>query len=255
MSGILLQNRITFLIITLLLSFSSQGQFISPRSFSQQLSVITENDRYLLQSKDRYYTNGLIIRYSKVHTAKKQTIIKQVNQYEIGQKLFTPYFRKIYDVSKIDRPVTGYLYAKYTQSRFMVRNQFLQLGVSVGTIGKASLGQAMQNTFHKIINVNSDNWGWIWDYQLKSEPGINFHGHYARGLFNANISFLQITPVTQTTLGSYLTNVSQGVLIQLGKFNPLNQSAYWNALIQEKKTTQPAKSELFLYYHPEVSIV
>ncbi len=205
-----------------------------------------------MQGRDRYYTNGLMINYSRVHPSKNAAILKQVSQYEIGQKIFTPFSRKIDSVSQIDRPVTGYLYAHYSQSRFIARNQFYEWGISVGTIGKASLGKAMQNSFHKIIDINSNRWGWIWDHQLKSEPGINLQGRYARGLLNDKTSFLQITPVTQATVGTSFTNLSQGLLVQIGKINPLHQSAYWNASVTDKQTTAPARAELFFYYHPEI---
>lgn len=252
MPGCSLKIQVACLIVTLLLSISSKEQSISPKSFSKQLSVITDNDRYLMQGRDRYYTNGLMISYSMAHRSKNAAILKQVNQYEIGQKIFTPYSRKIDNVSQIDRPVTGYLYGKFSQSRFIMHNQFWEWGVSIGTIGKASLGEAMQNSFHKIIDINSNRWGWIWDYQLKSEPGINLHGRYARGLLNGNNSFLQITPVTQATVGTSFTNLSQGLLVQIGKINLQHQGAWWNASVQDKQTTAPARSELFFYYHPEI---
>ena len=249
-----LHTNIPCFFISLLLSFSSFSQTAGNKHFSQQLTVVTENDRYLMQGRDRYYSNGLIFKYSRLHDAKNPSILKQVDQYEVGQKLFTPYSRKIYDVAQIDRPVTGYLYLKYSQSRFLVNNQLLELGVSVGTIGKASLGEAMQNSFHKLIGVSSSTWGWIWDYQLKSEPGINLHGHYAVGLLEVNSSLFQLTPVSQATLGTSFTNASQGLLIQFGKFNPLSESAYWNASVQGNHATQTGNSELFFYYNPEVSV-
>lgn len=219
-------------------------------SFSKQLTVSTENDRYLLQGKDGYYTNGLLINYSKVHVAKNINSLKQVDQYEIGQKMYTPYSRKILMPSQIDRPITGYLYAKFTRSNFVQHNQLWQWGASVGAIGKASLGEAVQNTFHRLIHVDSDKWGWIWNYQLNSEVGLNLHGSYARGLLQNKPSHLQITPVTRATLGTIFTNLSQGVLFQLGKFNSLHQNAYWNASVEDKNESTP--SELFFYYYPEL---
>ncbi|MES2892246.1 MAG: lipid A deacylase LpxR family protein [Bacteroidota bacterium] len=239
-------------IVALSLFVSLQAQQTGNKNFSKQISVVTDNDRYLLQGNDRYYTNGLVARFSKLHPVTNAKTLKRVDHFEVGQKLFTPYSRKIYDVTQIDRPVTGYLYGKYTQSRFLVRNQLVELGASLGTIGKASLGEAMQNSFHKLIGVNSEWWGWIWDYQLKSEPSINLHGKYAVGLLNETSSFFQLTPVTQATLGTGFTNISQGVLIQLGRFNHLHESAYWNAVTQNT-STPAARTEIFFYYHPEVS--
>ncbi|MDE3183512.1 MAG: lipid A deacylase LpxR family protein [Bacteroidota bacterium] len=248
MAELFIRNSFTFLIILLLSCFKCDAQANHPNTFSKQLSVLTENDYYLFQGKDGYYTNGLVFTYSLVHHAKKSTIIKQVNTFELGQKLFTGYSRKIYNVSEIDRPVTGYLYAKFSQSDFVSHNQLWQWGASLGVIGKASLGEGMQDAFHRLIHVNVNYWGWVWDYQLKSEPGINVHGRYAIGLLNN--SFLQLTPVSQATLGTGFTNISQGMLIQLGKFNPLHQSAYWNGSLQYKEDKSPLRPELFFYYYP-----
>ncbi|HJU46247.1 MAG TPA: lipid A deacylase LpxR family protein [Chitinophagaceae bacterium] len=245
------RNKIVILFVALFFSLSSWAQQGNTKTYSQQLSVTTENDRYMLQGRDGYYTNGLLINYTRAHSSKKQTVLKQIDQYEIGQKLYTPYSRKIYSSSQIDRPVTGYLYLKFSQSVFLQHNQFWQWGASAGAIGDASLGRGMQNTFHKLINVNSDWWGWIWDYQLKSEVGLNLQGSYARGLLQ-DPSFLQITPVSQATLGTNFTNISQGLFLQIGRFNSLSQSAYWNASVQDRKTAQPIGKEIFFYYHPEV---
>jgi lipid A 3-O-deacylase len=246
-----LQGKLYCVAFVLCCSFLTQAQSYKQPGFSQQVSVITENDRYLMQGRDRYYTNGLMFNYLKVGRTKNKAIIKQLHQFEIGQKLFTPFSRKIYDSTQIDRPVTGYLYGKYTQSNFKDRNQLLQWSVSVGAVGNASLGQQMQNTFHKIINVNSSWWGWIWSYQLKSAVGVNVHGLYAKGLLNNQTSFIQLTPVSQAIAGMDYANISQGLLIQLGKFNPLSQSTYWNASVDDEQTP---KTELFFYYHPELMV-
>ena len=122
-----------------------------------------------------------------------------------------------------------------------------------GTIGKAALGAEMQNSFHRLINVNSSLWGWIWDYQLNTEPGVNLHGLYAKGLLDTKTSFLQLTSVTKGTLGTSFTNISQGVFFQLGKLKPLSESAYWNAAISDGSARQIKKSEIFFYYFPDLT--
>jgi hypothetical protein len=134
----------------------------------------------------------------------------------------------------------------------MTRNRFFQWGVSLGTIGKAALGKQMQNGFHKLIDVDPSLWGWIWDYQLKTEPGINLHGLYAKGLIEDKTSFFQLTPVTNLTLGTSFTNISEGLFFQLGKLKPPGESAYWNASVEESDADIIKKTELFFYYLPEL---
>ena len=236
-------------IIFLFFFFSSEAQHSI--SYSKQLSITTENDFYLLQGRDAYYTNGIIINYSKAHHSAKRKFIKQTDQYEIGQKIFTAFSRKIYHVSEIDRPIAGYLYAKFLRTNFLTHNRFFQWGFSLGTIGKAALGKQMQNGFHKLIDVDPGIWGWIWDYQLKTEPGINLHGLYAKGLIDKT-TFFQLTPVTNVTLGTTFTDISQGVLFQLGQLKRPGESAYWNASLEEKEVGATKKPELFFYYLPEL---
>jgi hypothetical protein len=230
--------------------FSSRGQK-NTNHFSKQISLITENDFYLLQGKDGYYTNGIMFNYSKIHHSKRSSFLKQVDEFELGQKLFTPFSRKIYKVDQIDRPITGYLYAQFLRTDFLKNHQFFQWGISGGTIGKASFGEQMQNSYHNLIDINSSLWGWIWNYQLKSAFGVNVHGKYAKSLLNDERSFLQITPVTKVTLGTIFTDASEGILFQLGKLNSQSESVYWNAALQEQQDNY--RSELFFYYYPEVT--
>jgi hypothetical protein len=244
-----IQFRFIGIIFPLFFFFSSQAQ--QHNSYSKQLSITTENDFYLLQGKDGYYTNGIIINYTKIHHSEKAKFIKQTDQYEIGQKLFTAFSRKIYEPSEIDRPIAGYLYAKFLRSGFMKRNRFFQWGASLGTIGKVALGKQMQNGFHKLIDVDPSLWGWIWDYQLKTEPGINLHGLYGKGLIDEATSF-QLTPVTNLILGTNFTNISGGVFFQLGKLKPASESAYWNASLEENRVGGTKEAELFFYYFPEL---
>jgi len=234
--------------LLLLTFFSSKGQ--KPNHFSKQLFFLTENDFYLLQGKDGYYTNGIMFNYSTIHQSGRTSVIKQVDQFEMGQKMFTAYSRKIYHVDQIDRPITGYLYLQFLRTNFLKKNQFWQWGISAGTIGKASLGEALQNSYHKLIHINTSVWGWVWDYQLNSAFGIDLHANYAKALVAKHNSSIQITPVTHCTLGSMFTNASEGVLFQLGKLNSQDKSAYWYAAVQKKPTDyQP---ELFFYYYPQL---
>ena len=245
-----IQFKLISIIFCLFFFFASEAQHSS--SYSNQLSFTTENDYYLMQGKDAYYTNGILINYSKIHHPRKRKFIKQTDQYEVGQKIFTAFSRKIYNVSEIDRPIAGYLYAKFLRTSFLTHNRFFQWGVSLGTIGKPALGKQMQNGFHKLIDVDPGIWGWIWDYQLKTEPGINLHGLYAKGLIDDSESFFQVTPVTKATLGTSFTHISQAVFFQLGNLKPSGESAYWNASVEEKGVKAIKKTELFLYYLPEL---
>lgn len=237
------------LLLLLLFSLSSRAQH-TPSNVTGQLSVTTENDRYMFKGKDGYYTNGLMLRYTKALSFHPNGP-KRLHHFELGQKIFMPHSRRIYVPAEIDRPVTGYLFLKFNRSVFHTPNTLWQWGVSVDAIGDASGAREVQNKFHNWINVNSSWWGWVWDYQVKSQLGFNLHGQFAKALLKGEkSSAFQIVPVTRATAGTSFTNISQGVVLQFGQLRPLSQSAYWDA------TPSPApvdekKLEWALFYHPE----
>ena len=236
-------------LLLLLASLAGKAQK-APQHSTRQLTVTTENDRYMFQGKDGYYTNGILFRYNKVRQPNAESQ-KQINHFEAGQKLYMPYSRKIYQPSQIDRPVTGYLYAKFSRSSFPSSNVLWQWGVSADAIGKASLGQSLQNAFHDLIGVNSSWWGWVWKHQLKSQLGVNLHGTYSRGLIRSdNASRFQLVPVTKATLGTSFTYISQGLVLQVCQLRPVSQSAFWEAAVEH--SPGKAKPEWAFYYYPEV---
>ncbi len=245
--GLGLLSALAFFVFTPAFSQRKKAQ-----SFSKELSIISDNDFYLLKQKDGYYTNGLVIKYNAVVKNNNAKIFKKINRYEVGQLLFNQGNRKIRDVALIDRPLTGYLYGKLTRSVFINKNKLYEFGASVGAIGEAGLGKNMQNFFHRQINVNSNYWGWVWDYQLKDEIGVNLHGGYAASLINSDESLFQATPQVHAALGTTFTNISTAVVMQLGKFNKIGQSAYWGSYLNSRSDDADSPAEYFLFYHPRL---
>ncbi len=129
----------------------------------------------------------------------------------------------------------------------------LQWGISAGTIGKASLGEWMQNTYHHLIDIKQ-----LLGLDLglsieKCRSGSIFTQPMQKHCYPANASFIQITPVTQATLGSFFTNATEGVLLQMGKINSQSESAYWDAAMQEN-ANKLINPELFFYYYPATDL-
>lgn len=245
--------KIILFTISSFIVFQAVAQQENNAPFDKELSFSSDNDFFALTGTDRYYTNGLFFKYSTVAHHTKATISKKINEWEIGQMIFTPYKREILVVTEMDRPVAGYLYGKFSQSVFTNKNKLFSWGVSLGTVGKGSLAKEMINNYHPFIKVNSDWWEWIWDYQVKDELGINAHGKYAFSLINeSEKSLFQVTPVTNLTVGTSFTNASQSVLLQLGRFNKMAEGGYWNAKI-DNSNSNTNKNELFFFYEPTVT--
>src|ERR1700756_2341747 len=95
--------------------FCSVGVFA--QTHSTEIGAETDNDSYLLQGSDRYYTDGIFLYYRhalKVNESSK--LENKVLGFEFGQKIFNPQSGSIANAngvdqpSLIDRPFAAYLY-------------------------------------------------------------------------------------------------------------------------------------------------
>ncbi len=227
----------------------------------QQLTFTCDNNFLLFNGEDGYYTNGVFLRYDRINRNTKASSVKKIFSYEVGQMIYTAHSRKILPkpsgnfpggIEQIDRPIAGYLFGKALYSSFYHDRRMLGFGVSVGTIGEHSFGRSVQEYWHRMINVK-DYWNWVWDYQVNNEVGVDLHSTFANALLNnERYPFFQITPITQATLGTTFTNVSQAILLQTGKLRPMSSSGYWHSRLQLENTATDNRVEFFLYYKPEL---
>lgn len=235
------------------------AQDASDATLSQQLIVSCDNNAFLLNDDDGYYTSGLFLRYDRARPASGSG---KILSYEIGHMIYNAHSRKILaaptstfpgGVGEIDRPVTGYLFASASRSSFYRSNRLLRLGVSVGVIGKDALGKEVQERWHKVIGIK-EHWNWVWDYQLRNEFGVNLQGTYAFSFLSQTApAWIQMTSVTQTSLGTLFTNASQAIVFQVGKFRSLASSSYWQSRMLNGEATGRRSVEFFLFYKPQVA--
>ncbi len=250
---IFLLPKYCLLLFLVCISFSN-CLLAQEKVLGKEISIRFDNDFFAGRGTDKYYTTGLFISYSKLSKTKKPSIVKKINTFEIGQRVYTPGQRNVYVVKELDRPITGYLYGQYGISYFKQNNRMFKLGASVSTVGPAALGQEILDAFHPFIKINSDYWDWMFEYQLKNAPGINMQGSYAMSLLKKD-GLLQITPLTNVSLGTSITNLSQSVIFRFGNENAMHQSTFWGSRIQAADEAKPKhKVEVFGYYQPELML-
>lgn len=252
--------HVTFL-FTLFITVAASAQDHNTGNKIRQLTVSCDNNLFLLNGEDGYYTNGVFLKYDRISKKHSSSALKRIFSYEAGHMIYNAHSRKILaqgnatfpgGIEQIDRPVTGYLFGKVSCSSFYGNNKMLTLGVSIGSVGKNAFGREVQVAWHRMIGIK-EHWNWVWDYQLKSETGINLNSIYAFALVNhERRSSFQITPVTEATLGTLFTNLSQAVVLQLGKLRPMSSGSYWNARLQAGAETSGRSVEWFLFYKPEI---
>ena len=241
--------------LTLFLFFIAFAQFSfnadaqkAPKSYHHQISLFSENDSYALDKIDRYYTNGIAIRFATSLKSKGTT--KRVLGAEVGQSIYTPYSIKKNYLSYLDRPYTGFLYAKGGLTYLHAGENILSWNILAGVIGKAAKGQEVQEAIHKTFRFLRPRG---WETQLKSELGINLQGSYHYHLLNGRnnkAKRFDAFAVTNATVGTTFNCISEGILLRFGRINPSYESSWWDGVLSPERTA--SKQELFLYFQPTI---
>lgn len=243
-------------------SFQGVGQGDSA-TFRQQVKFTCDNNFFLLNGDDGYYTSGMFLTYNRLLSKGASTARKRILSMEMGQEIYNAHSRKILPnpniplnipggLNQIDRPIAGYLFGKITHTQFYDDRMLLKLGFSVGTIGQNSFAQNVQEYWHTVIGVKH-YWNWVWDYQVLNEWGVNAHSTFGYAFLDIRErSKVQVTSISQVTVGTIYSNLSQAFLLQIGKLRPSSSSCYWDSRLSLRNTESSNRLEWFFFYKPEI---
>src|SRR5688572_6725493 len=80
--------------------------------YTKEITIITENDNYNFSKKDRYYSNGLFLRYQWLTKRPLSSrLATKLHRIELGQMIFNPRLnrRSLEQVlEQQDRPYAGW---------------------------------------------------------------------------------------------------------------------------------------------------
>jgi hypothetical protein len=219
------------------------------KTYSHQLILVSENDSYTFKIIDRYYTNGIAIRYTKaLHTAGTKKLLNA----EIGQNIYTAYdVRKNYYYLNLDRPYTGFLFLRGGLSYLYNNENVLRWNAIVGITGEGAQGQEMQRFIHRALGFKP---AYGWEEQLKTEFSINGEASYYQHITNAkDKKSFDAFIVSHAIIGTTFTKFSAGTLFRLGAIEPSYNSAWWDGRIggvSQKSFTN--RHEFFFYFEPSI---
>jgi lipid A 3-O-deacylase len=248
-----MKNKIFCLFLCLACWFGASAQ-----SHSNEIGAETDNDSYLLQGSDRYYTDGIFFYFR--HALKvdaSSSLQNKVLGFEFGQKIFNPQSGTIAfngrpdDPRYIDRPFAAYLYAGSTLN-FLYKNESnLKLSAQIGIVGPGALGKQVQTFVH-------DNFGFYhptgWQYQVDNNFELNLSAEYNKLL--ARTSWIDVSLASYANLGNGFTGAGIGPMFRLGDFNQLfNSQSTQSTAISARNFTPLHDHELFFYYKPQFNVV
>lgn len=175
-----------FLLLILFFSFNVYGSNSELVPYKKHaLSFSTENDLYAIVNTDRYYTNGIRLKYiskeydyskesNKMEWGSKVTLAflnkPHITRFSLGiaQEMYTPIlYVKDYELDA--HPYGGYL---YFTGGIIQRNNNMQerIYAEVGVIGPYALAKPAQDFIHDITWSKKFQG---WEDQIANEPVIN----------------------------------------------------------------------------------
>ena len=224
------------------------------QNFKNEFGFKSDNDAYLWNKQDQYYTNGLFIyfRHAAKEKAAGQKLEKLIYEFSTGQKIYNPISGYLPNPIQQDRPFAAYLYAGANLSFFYTSESVLKVGLEIGTIGPNALGKAAQTALPQLIGFYEIKG---WDYQIKNDFGVNFAAQHTKLLYRNATQSLDLSLESYANIGTTFSAAGLGVLARTGNMNPLFNSASTNARLQNKVEKVKSKNEFFFYAKPQLNVI
>ena len=116
-----------------LLSLIFMGGSALSQIHVNDVGLQTDNDSYLGQGSDRYYTNGIFVYFRHALRLQDTSGLKnKVMGIEAGQKKYNPKSGQIPAPQYVDRPFSAYLYAGASLNMLYKNESNLTLGAQLG---------------------------------------------------------------------------------------------------------------------------
>lgn len=224
-------------------------------NFKNEFGFRSDNDSYLAQGSDMYYTNGLYIHFRHATNQEhlKQSLEKKIFEISAGQKIFNPRSGYSPDPDRQDRPFAGYLYAGAAMSWYSKKESVFKMAVELGTTGPNSLAQGGQELLHNTIGFYELAG---WEYQIKNENSINLSAQYTKLISRSEDNTTDLSFEGYANAGTIFNAVGAGFLFRLGRINQLFNSGATNSVISnQQKTKSYMPRELFFYTRPQLNYI
>jgi lipid A 3-O-deacylase len=225
------------------------------QAFKNEFGFKSENDSYLAQGSDRYYTNGLFLNFRSAfdQSKLKDGLEKKIYEISVGQKMYNPISGYAPDPTMHDRPFAGYLYVGGALSWLKTNESILKLSTEIGTIGPSSLAEDGQELLHNTVGFYELAG---WEYQIRDEVALNFSLQYTRLLHRLVDNAADISFEGYANAGTTFSGAGAGVLLRAGAINQLFNSSYTNSSVGHNSNTKGlVRRETFFYAKPQLNFV
>lgn len=221
----------------------------SQEKYAKEISFITENDLYVSTKKDRYYTNGVFLKYRYLSNTKKDNQEKRILEWQIGHEMYSPYKAIVQNIDEHDRPFASYLFGEFGVNRVYKNHTILNTSLQIGVIGPDAFGKELQDFIHDIYGFRK---AIGWEFQIKNALGLNLNAEYTKFLVKDSSNYYDLTWINDAKFGTIYTNISSGFYARIG-FKPLASilnSMAFNTNLNNDTTNFTRELESFFYLKP-----
>ena len=228
------------------------------KTFRHEITFITDNDDYTFKYTDRYYTNGLFLKYAtalKDFNARTLNDSKKILMFELGQQMFNSHDPHDTDFYKtLDRPFAGALYLKAGITKVYENENVFQWNIQAGVIGPSAKGKEVQRWWHKNFGLPQI---YGWETQLNNEAFLNLQASYHHHLIKQQKEkpWYDAFAFVSGSAGNNLSAVNAGLEFKIGAFEKAYQSVAWNTRLQRNKQSPGYRRnhEVYFYFEPQLN--
>ncbi len=221
----------------------------SQRKYSKQFSFVNDNDLYISFYQDRYYTNGAFLTYSYLSSKEPKEVIKKIYNFQLAQKLYSPFKANVSFLDEHDRPFAGYLYGRFGIGYFFKNKSFLKLNGDIGVIGPSAFGEESMNFVHDIYGFEPATG---WRYQIQDAFALNLNAEYSKQI--ASSKYIDLNWNSSLNFGTVFTDISTGFISRIG-IKPLQDianSIAFDSNLNNEFSNFNNETEVFFYVNPSV---
>ncbi|HTB52907.1 MAG TPA: lipid A deacylase LpxR family protein [Ferruginibacter sp.] len=237
-------------VLLYLCSFCIHFAFAQQQTATHELGLITENDAYISEYQDKYYTNGIFLFYRYLAHTNKKNINKKIVEFKVGQQIYNPYHGDVYVKSMQDRPFAGYLFAQAGINKFYQNESVLKLSGQLGILGPGSGAEEVQESYHQWLNFYTPAG---WQYQIQNSPGVQLDLFYSKKICpSATGEQIDLNGFTDVQAGTIHTSATVGFLSRFSVIDllPIFNSNVYGASVGKNSAKE---TEAYFYISPRVN--
>lgn len=220
------------------------------KTYKNEAGYEADNDGFLGQGSDRYYTAGNFFFFRHALTVNDSSSIQnKVLGFELGQRIYTPQSAYVPGPAYIDRPFAGYTYFSTSINLLYKNESNLRLEAQVAVVGPNSYGQQVQDLIHKVFDFYQPGG---WQYQIANDYELNLSAQYNRLI--ARTHGFDISANSYLDLGTGIDGAGLGFTARFGRFNQLYNSAITTSSVSARKMGSN-RTEIFFFAKPSINYV